>query len=92
MERPTITDYIDKSKSFEEVHAMYIRALPLFNYANALDRYIDYLEDKLSENSPSGEGRALPPIEHTEEKCQCTYPKKSNRISNFCTHCRRHTY
>ena len=49
MERPKVKDYYWKNATLVEVAETYNKAPNLFKYAQALDMYIDDLEDKLSE-------------------------------------------
>ena len=49
MERPKVKDYYWKNATLDEVSETYNKAPNLFKYAQALDMYIDDLEDKLSE-------------------------------------------
>lgn len=57
MERPNIKNFFDKRKvaSLTELNKTYLENKELFNYAQSLDNYIDYLEDKLenSDTKPS---------------------------------------
>lgn len=54
MERPKIKDYFAEKADVKTVHNEYINSPHLYNYTSNLDRYVDYLEDKLSEreNTP----------------------------------------
>jgi len=47
MKRPNIKDFFQEKTDLETVHSEYTKSPHLFSYANALDRYIDYLEDQL---------------------------------------------
>jgi hypothetical protein len=50
MKRPEIKDFFHEKTDLETIHAIYTKSPHLFSYANALDRYIDFLEDKLEKN------------------------------------------
>ena len=45
MTRPTSKDIFGKNATHESVNKMYIDSPNLFKYAQALDNYIDYLEE-----------------------------------------------
>ena len=63
MERPNIKDYFAEKADVKTVHNEYINSPHLYSYASNLDRYVDYLEDKLSERENKPE-----PLESTEPK------------------------
>ena len=63
MERPNIKDYFAEKANVKTVHNEYINSPHLYSYASNLDRYVDYLEDKLSERENKPE-----PLESTEPK------------------------
>ncbi len=46
MERPNIKDFFHEKADLETVHSEYTKSPHLYSYSSALDRYIDYLEDK----------------------------------------------
>lgn len=48
MNRPSLIKYFPKGTTLKKVHKTYLRDMPLYSYAVALDEYIDYLEDELS--------------------------------------------
>ncbi len=48
MERPNIKGFFGENVTLKQVHETYLNQTELFNYAQALDRYIDELEDKVS--------------------------------------------
>jgi hypothetical protein len=47
MNRPKIKNFFDKKTDIKTVHSEYTKSPHLYNYSNALDTYIDYLEEKL---------------------------------------------
>jgi len=47
MKRPEIKDFFSEKTDLETVHAIYTKSPHLYSYTNALDMYIDYLEDQL---------------------------------------------
>jgi len=49
MNRPKIKDYFAEKTDVKTVHNEYINSPHLYRYASDLDKYIDDLEDKLSE-------------------------------------------
>jgi len=51
MERPNIKDYFAEKGDVKTVHNEYIKSPHLYSYASNLDRYVDYLEDELSERA-----------------------------------------
>jgi hypothetical protein len=63
MERPNIKDYFAEKADVKTVHNEYINSPHLYSYASNLDRYVDYLEDKLSERENKPE-----PLESSELK------------------------
>jgi hypothetical protein len=48
MERPKIKDYFAEKAGVKTVHNEYTNSPHLYSYASNLDRYVDYLEDKLN--------------------------------------------
>lgn len=60
MERPNIKDYFAEKADVKTVHNEYINSPHLYSYASALDRYVDYLEDKSNK-------QILPPMDIREE-------------------------
>ena len=48
MERPIITNFFE-GKGLNKVHESYLKSPELYAYAQSLDNYIDYLEEKLNE-------------------------------------------
>ena len=50
MKRPKIKDYFHEKTDLETVHSEYTKSPHLFSYSNALDVYIDYLEEQLEKN------------------------------------------
>lgn len=55
VKRPCIKDYFEEGASVFKAHSAYVSSPELFQYAQALDRYIDELESQLR-NEPKGEG------------------------------------
>ena len=47
MNRPKTKDFFSEKTDLETAHSEYTKSPHLFSYANALDMYIDYLEDEL---------------------------------------------
>ena len=48
MKRPNIKDFFAEKTDLEAVHSEYTKSPHLYSYSSALDRYIDYLEEKLT--------------------------------------------
>ena len=55
MNRPMITEFMGDGFTLDKAHKQYLHNLELWNYIQALDVYIDYLEEKLSERQSSTE-------------------------------------
>jgi hypothetical protein len=83
MERPKIKDYFAEKANITTVHNEYINSPHLYSYASNLDRYVDYLEDKLSERVNKNE-----PLESNEPKALIIADVvKSLPQDNFCEVC-----
>ena len=46
MKRPEIKDFFQEKTDLETVHSEYTKSPNLYSYSNALDMYIDYLEEQ----------------------------------------------
>jgi hypothetical protein len=49
MDRPSIKDSFGDKATLKQVHEAYVNNKELFNYAQSLDNYIDFLEKQLNE-------------------------------------------
>ena len=47
MNRPQITDFMGAGFTLNRAHRQYLENLELWNYVQALDKYVDELEDKI---------------------------------------------
>ena len=83
MERPVLTNFFKKDE-LKKVHESYLNAPELYAYAQSMDNYADYLEEKLngeirvsSEKSFCNCGILAPQIYKEGDKCDlCGKPLK----------------